>query len=346
MSKYYGFIELEHETLLENIDKYLKENEVFLHSGTFEALHDRMCKENEIIQSFYKQARDLYKAKVDSKKYNDEYLKQTYKDLHKEVEDYAELRKEEVQKVVSFTINEARERIMKALNNQPTSDQSIFLNVIKNNNHITREEALGMLSKFADNYMSVRTFQSILEEKGLYLHLPKAYDYNEMLKALSYAEHYISRVMFDFGNERKDFKTAEAKDFLFVLDDTHKDLYKHDNKFYKPVIEVIDKNILTAPKCDIKDISNLNKEEKQIFYEIINAKDIDTIIEKINKLTSDKVANVLKQIPEYQVYLEGEGNSTQDIKNTQKDINKIIKNLENKQKEEDSIETLRNNMNS
>lgn len=334
MSNYYGFIELEYETLITNRDKYLKDNEVYLNSGTFQALKDRINEEDLIIQSFYKQANELYKAKVDSKKYNNEYLKETRKDLTKEVVDYANERKEEIKRFVNFTLNEAKDRVLNALNQVPTPEQSTFLSVIKNNNHISMDEARGMLEKFGDNYMAMRTYQSILEEKGLYLHLPRSYDYNEMIKSLDFAKDYLDKVMSEFGKERKDFKKQES--IMFYKNPNHLEDWDkaNDNVYQGNVVDVLDTSVLTTPKTNLTDITKLSKDEKAIFYEIINIKDTQAIRERIDKLNNDKVASVLKQIPEYQIYLNSNSKTPLDVK---KNIDNIVGELDKKQDNEDGL---------
>jgi len=335
---YYGFIELEHETLIKNRDKFLKDNEVHLNSGTLLAIRDRIVKEKLIVDAFYKQANDLYKAKVDSKKYNSEYLKETRQDLTKEVVDYAQERKGEINKMIVFTLAEARDRVNNALNKVPTAEQSSFLSVVKSNNHITINEAKGLLPKFADNYMAMRTYQSILEEKGIYLHLPKSYDYNEMLKSLDIAKKHLDKVMSDFDRERKDFKNQES--LFFYLNPNHLEEYntldnKVDEYYQENIVDVLDNSVLTSPKVNLTDITKLSKEDKAVFYEIINIKDTQAIKERIDKLNNDKVASVLRQIPEYENYLNNKGKTTPlDVK---KNIDNIVGELDKKQDNEDGL---------
>lgn len=336
---FYNFIELDYEELLKERDKYLEDTKVDIEAFTFKGLRDYICTEDKYIQSFYKQANDLYQSRRDSKKYNAEYLKQTKKDLLKEVTDYAEEIKGKVKDRIFFNLTQAKDRVMEALNKEPNNEQVNFLNLIKNNKALTKNEVEGLIEKFVDNYMAMRTFQSILEEKGFYLRLPKSYDYDEMLKSLDFAKSYLDKVMLDFGKERKDFKHNEARLFLKNWNHPENINDQIDTIYQNKIIDVLDTSVLTKPKVDLLDISRLNQTEKKVLFDILTTSDNESILKKIDQLNSPKVSKLLSQLSDYQQLVNGKEVKT--IEQTQKSIKKVVDRLEGKQEVDNFIDNIK-----
>ena len=269
---------------------------------------------NKVNQYFYGRHQALKEEMQKIRKKGD-YTEKKIAEIHHEklkaIEDEAISMRERLRMEMFSYLAKKKVSADKMLVAVPTEEQATLLDMIEKNKHIPNEELSVIINSFKTNYVAIKTLQGMLKDRNIIITLPRAYDYNEILKSIDFTEKYVDKVLAEIGKPREK-QNMEVRPFLWNREENAEQWI--DNAYLENVENVLDVNLQMLDKIQLLSIDELDDMEKAKFYDVLNEKDINKVVDKINTLENEKddypwngnVLKVLSMHPDFAPYISDE----------------------------------------
>ena len=309
-----GFTE---EDIKNSKDELLSSYEFYTKEGTASALRFWINRAN---QYFYLQHQKLNNDMKELRKkgdYTDKKLAEIRYEKEKAIENEAIAMREKLHLEVLSYLAKKQASADKMLTQVPTEQQSIMLDMVEKNKHISNEELSVISQSFKTNYVAIKTLQGILKDRDIILTLPKAYDYNEILKSIEFTPKYLDSIIYQIGLPR-DKQTLPSHAFLWNREE-NAELWI-DNIFEERIANVLDINLQMLEKIELVSIDKLDEAQKGKLFDVMNESDSNKIAQKIKTLENEKedfpwndaVLNVLSMHPDFAPYVSDENKAQEN----------------------------------